>query len=83
MAIVITADQLSNGVEATKGAHGMAVVLIKGKLHEGSHCRTWVPVHVIFQQWSSASTGPFKALIQVVRIVTDLFQQPQYPADVC
>lgn len=83
MTIMVAADQLSNGVEAAKGAHGMAVILIKGELHEGSHGRAGVAVHVVLQQWSSPGTGPLQPLIQVVRVVTDLLQQPQYPAGMC
>lgn len=83
MAVMVAADKLSDGMEAAKSTHGMAVVLVEGELHESSHGRTGVPVHVVLQQRPSPSTGPLKALIQVVRVVTDLLQQPQDPAGVC
>lgn len=77
VAVVVAADQLSDGVEAAEGAHGMAVVLVKGELHEGGHGGAGVSVHVILQQWTSPGTGPLETLIQVVRVIADLLQQPQ------
>lgn len=65
-------------MEAAQGAHGMAVVLIEGQLHEGSHGRTRVPIHVVLQQGATPRAGPLQTLVQVVRVVTDLLQQSQH-----
>ena len=66
MSLVVAADELSDGMEAAQGAHGVAVVLVKGKLHEGGHGWARVAVHVVLQQWPSPSAGSLQTLIQVV-----------------